>query len=273
MLFKEENMHPLIDELMERKKRLEKVISLAEEELRKAPEGRLRVTSCNGKWQYYWSAERENCVKRKYLSKEDEKIRNLLAQKDYLTDLVRVARKELARVESLLEPGYFLLPEHMYTAMHPARRPLINPYLINDKDDEELWRAKKYSPNPLFPEECKYPTKQGELVRTKSEVMIANMYYELGIPYKYECPIALKTGEVKYPDFTLLHVSSRRIFFHEHLGMMDEAGYRRDNIHKLELYSRSGIFSGKNLILTFESAGCPLNVHVLKQNIKEIFDC
>ena len=49
-----------------------------------------------------------------------------------------------------------------------------------------------------------YETKKNELVRTKSEMMLADMYYELGIPYRYEAQLLLKNGKKKYPDFTLL---------------------------------------------------------------------
>ena len=58
-----------------------------------------------------------------------------------------------------------------------------------------------------------YPTKKDENVRSKSEVMIADMYYELGIPYRYEAQLLLKNGKKKYPDFTLLKTKTRQIVF------------------------------------------------------------
>ena len=53
--------------------------------------------------------------------------------------------------------------------------------------------------------------------------------------------------------------------------MLDDARYRTDNVQKLDLYRRNGIYVGKNLILTFEVAGSPLNIRSFKQNMKEMF--
>ena len=67
-----------------------------------------------------------------------------------------------------------------------------------------------------MPEHLKYSTEKGELVRSKSELLIADMYYSLGIPYKYEAGVKLRGGIVRYPDFTLLRVRDRKEFYHEH---------------------------------------------------------
>lgn len=47
-------------------------------------------------------------------------------------------------------------------------------------------------------------SEKGERMRSKSEVLIANALYKRGIPYKYECPVLLPSGIMKYPDFTVL---------------------------------------------------------------------
>ena len=59
----------------------------------------------------------------------------------------------------------------------------------NRKRDEkfaEAWEKEGYNTNPYYPEQRVYSTKKDELVRSKSEVMLADMYYEMGIPYRYE---------------------------------------------------------------------------------------
>ena len=61
-----------------------------------------------------------------------------------------------------------------------------------------------YNTNPYYPEQKVYPTKKDEMVRSKSEVMLADMYCEMGIPYRYEAELVLKNGKKRYPDFTLL---------------------------------------------------------------------
>ena len=52
---------------------------------------------------------------------------------------------------------------------------------------------------------------------------------------------------------------------------MDEEDYLNHNLAKIEEYRKNGIFIGKNLILTFESASCPLNIGEIRKSMKEIF--
>ena len=62
----------------------------------------------------------------------------------------------------------------------------------------------------------------------------------------------------------------REVIYHEHFGRMDDEGYRKKNLRKVEEYRRSGIFVGKNLILTFEEDGCPFNIREFEKSIREI---
>jgi hypothetical protein len=97
------------------------------------------------------------------------------------------------------------------------------------------------------------------------------MYYELGIPYRYECALKLPNGKIKYPDFTLLDTKRRRLIYHEHMGLMEEDRYRKDNLSKVNEYRKNGIFIGKNLVLTFEGPGYPFNIADIKKSTEEIF--
>ena len=40
----------------------------------------------------------------------------------------------------------------------------------------------------------------------------------LSIPYKYECPLQLSNGMIIYPDFTVLDVKRRKVWYWEHRG-------------------------------------------------------
>ena len=57
----------------------------------------------------------------------------------------------------------------------------------------------------------------------------------------------------------------------EHLGMLDDDDYRKKNLKKLSDYRKNGIYTGKNLILTFEGVGSPFNIDHLKKNMEELF--
>lgn len=266
------NMKPLIKELLARKQKLEAVIRKAEEDLKGLPEGKVWVATIRGTFQYYQKNTTKDGPKKRYLSSRDSRLIDDLAQRDYLMNLLSAAKEELMDIDYVLSKRNLFRTDDIHAQLHDAKRARVKPVLINDEEFAEWWRQQPFPPYDKYPEELKYPTKRGEMVRTKSEAILADAYYDLGIPYRYECPVKLCNGEVRHPDFTLLDASKRKVIYHEHLGMLDDSGYRRDNMQKLDLYRKSGIYVGNNLILTHETAGSPLNIRVFKQNLKEMFE-
>jgi hypothetical protein len=59
-------------------------------------------------------------------------------------------------------------------------------------------------------------TARGELVRSKSEVIIANLLHALDIAYAYEQPFVGREGTVRYPDFTIEDAETGQRVFLEH---------------------------------------------------------
>lgn len=84
-------------------------------------------------------------------------------------------------------------------------------------------------------------TTRGELVRSKSEVIIANLLHGLGIEYAYEKLFEGKDGSVRYPDFTIEDAETGRRIFLEHLGLLSEPSYRRRWQAKLDWYRSQGV--------------------------------
>jgi hypothetical protein len=84
-------------------------------------------------------------------------------------------------------------------------------------------------------------TTRGELVRSKSEVIIANLLDGLGLPYGYEQPFMGPDGSVRYPDFTVDDAESGRRLLIEHLGMMDRPDYVRRWKAKENWYRNAGV--------------------------------
>ncbi len=66
-----------------------------------------------------------------------------------------------------------------------------------------------------------------ELMRSKSEVIVANTLRSLGIEYSYEELLHMPDGSVREPDFTISRPGQPPVYW-EHLGMLDLAGYRAD---------------------------------------------
>ena len=88
-------------------------------------------------------------------------------------------------------------------------------------------------------------TARGELVRSKSEVIIADLLASLGVPYAYEQPFVGPDGSVRYPDFTVDDAETGRRLLIEHLGMMDRPDYVRRWEAKLQWYDAAGVRPGE----------------------------
>lgn len=121
---------------------------------------------------------------------------------------------------------------------------------------------RKYFENALI-----HKTEKDELVRSKSEVIIANMLYENGIDYEYEKELDLKEDGKFIPDFTINDAESGNCFYWEHCGMLENAAYKKHWQEKKELYKKHCIIEGKNLIVSTESVANGIDCNQIKELI------
>jgi hypothetical protein len=117
-------------------------------------------------------------------------------------------------------------------------------------------------------------TARGELVRSKSEVIIADILGQFDLPYSYEQPFAGDDGSVRYPDFTVDDAESGRLFLIEHLGMLDEPAYRRRWQAKLEWYRAQGVLLsnegvGKRATLVTTAEGAGIDAAAIKSQLSD----
>lgn len=84
-------------------------------------------------------------------------------------------------------------------------------------------------------------SRRGELMVSKSEVIIANELASAGIEYDYERPFIGKDKTRRYPDFTIEDADTGMTWYWEHLGMLGDAEYDRKWKLKLEWYRNNGI--------------------------------
>ena len=80
-------------------------------------------------------------------------------------------------------------------------------------------------------------TKRGDLVRSKSEVIIANELLAQGVDrYEYEAPLGLPDGRTRYPDFTVVDDDTGERYYWEHLGLLHNPDYAARWTRKLNAY-------------------------------------
>jgi len=81
---------------------------------------------------------------------------------------------------------------------------------------------------------------RGDLVRSKSEWIIADKLHWAGIDYQYEQLIILDSVE-RYPNFTIVDDDSGTTWYWEHNGMLSNEEYRQRWERKLAAYRRQDI--------------------------------
>lgn len=259
-----------LQQFEKRLKLLEKVINQIEGCILNFPGGNLRVSKSGKKIQYYYVTQKGD-RHGKYIRKKDRQLAVTLAKRDYYREVLKAAKHEKEITEYYMKEMYGMFPEDVYAEMIENRRMLVNPILLSDDEYEREWLNEEYDGNPYHPEEKVYTTKRGDMVRSKSEAMIADMYFDMGIPYRYEYPLKLYNGTVRYPDFTVLKLPERKVIYHEHMGILEDDEYRKRNLIKISDYSKTGINLGDNLIITYETEYLPFDQKTIRGMMKKVF--
>ena len=236
---------------------------------KKAPQGaRLRAAK-HGKVYQYFLRTKDSGINGIYLKKDNVKTAAVLAQIEYDEHLAMILRRELDALmlikESWVDSPYILAKNKMAV----GKRELVSLPYVSDESYITNWRNQIYEKLNFREGYPEYFTRQGLRVRSKSEVLIADMLDEMAIPYLYEKPLQLMTGTV-HPDFTLLNIKERKELYWEHFGMMDEIEYRNIAFNKIRNYESSGLYQYDSVIWTYESGNNPINTRDLRKMIRKL---
>lgn len=255
---------------------LQEVMERAKQRLINVPEGHLRVRSWNGKTEYYYrnsttKDDKEKSNNGRYLKKKEEELAKRIAQRDYDTMVVNNASERIHAIEKFIKTYERTSLKQQYQDTVPGRRKLIEADILSDEDYAKQWQEVSYKGKIFEDEEIEIITERGERVRSKSEKIIADKLYSLGIPYRYEYPLEL-AGKVRmYPDFTILKLPEREEVYLEHFGRMDDPDYVDNVMYKLNTYEKNKIYPGINLFFTHETGKSPLNTRVLDGMLRKLF--
>lgn len=183
--------------------------------------------------------------------------------------MLKAAEKEIYAIDKYLMCLPNNLAEEIYEALHPERQKIVMPITLTDEQYIENWLNENYEPKSFYEDLPELYTTNGERVRSKSEIIIADTLLREGIPYKYEQPLYLNSYGKIHPDFTVLNIRKRKEFYWEHLGMMDDTQYVENALKKIEAYERNGFYIGESLLLTFESKRNPISQKVINLLIEK----
>ncbi len=248
---------------------LEQVINDIEDYLAKAPEGKIHIVKSHGRIQYYLRKNPGDKSGR-YMQKGDLVSISRYLQKSYNEKILKLLKQEAINLEKFLKCSdkYSNEIPKVYSNNFTEVKSLISPIDVDDGDYANWWLKESYDRKEIGDNVPCYETIRKERVRSKSELNIANALARFGVPYKYEHPLTLKNGMIIYPDFTVLNVKSRKEFYWEHRGMMDDREYARHSVARIKDYARDGIYTGKNLIITEETSTSPLGTNEIEAVIK-----
>ncbi|NTS42996.1 AAA family ATPase [Flavisolibacter sp. BT320] len=111
--------------------------------------------------------------------------------------------------------------------------------------------------------------KEGLLVRSKSEVIIANELEYRGVEFQYEREFVGKNGQKRIPDFSFIDAAGDIIIL-EHLGMLSVPSYKADWEKKKKFYEENGFRMNENLFITTESEKGGIDSKEIEKVVDEI---
>ena len=208
--------------------------------LNDAIEGSLYIRKNQKSTTYYQVISGEDGRKRVNITDKPDIIKQLL-QKEKYKNMQRICRENIKLLKSMLKKYQPFLPS---AAIDEEHRKLLIDFYLNGPP--ALYRKALFDPEKHIHE-----TVCGELVRSKSEVIIANALWHFKIPFNYEelFPHPDEDGNWFYPDFTI-HCPDGTTIIWEHWGLLDRHTYCVHNAGKLNTYNANGYVIGKNLIIT-----------------------
>lgn len=253
---------------------IQRIRELVDETDHKLLPGRLHVGMAQGKYPQYFfleeGAEKE-FPRGKYMPAGKMDVVTEYAQEEYrqrMEKKIDKLEKQINKIVSLEGYDFYGEVSEIYEKMPEAKRKLVTPFVLSSEAFADKWMQSFVTGENTYPIENGFTTERGELVRSKTEKMIADKLFLKKIPYVYEAKLKLKKNHVIYPDFTMLNVRTREVFYLEHFGMMDNPEYCKKALEKMDLYDENQIYVGKNLLPTFESNLKPVNMKQIDLYIK-----
>lgn len=104
--------------------------------------------------------------------------------------------------------------------------------------------------------------------------MNALWHYDIPFFYEERFPWNDSRGKAIYPDITI-PLPNGELMIWEHLGMLENETYCKDNMYRLNCYHKHGYSIGKNLIITSDdiNGNCQSDIfyHIIETYILPYF--
>lgn len=261
---------------------LEKNLKKVSTELEEAPTGTLVRVTDRGKVKYLKSDKVDDVYRRKHVD-PDADIVKALARKEYLRIEKEILESDIALIRNIKTRYVEPAPENILNRVKKAYDKLPEKYFFmplsrfsssGERENKELlfqeqlieWSRAEYEQSDYKPEKKIHITSEGVRVRSKSELIIAELLYIQDIPFRYEEMLTIANRKFA-PDFTILREDGALVYW-EHCGMPNNPAYMASHKDKLSKYEAAGIVPWKNLIITYDEPDGTLNIGIIESEIQ-----
>ncbi|MBR6085420.1 MAG: hypothetical protein IKP61_07410 [Spirochaetales bacterium] len=264
-------------------------------------DGYLALKKVRGTTRFFLRSKDGRCS---YLSASNREKVSRYTQKRYHRELKKAADKEIKQLEKCLgildydKDGISDINE-VYASLPDPLKPFVKPLSLSDDDYAARWQegnlVVKRKRIHAEDDYHKFKTMRGDYVGSKSEAIIADRLFANDIPYHYEVaftpegetdasrPVFDMYGRLMgyeglgtdpydrdtlHPDFYVLNKRTRKTYYWEHLGRLNDPKYCVDNLNRIVRIIDAGYTIGEEILITHEDARNPLRL----ESIDEIID-
>lgn len=123
-----------------------------------------------------------------------------------------------------------------------------------DSIDVERWALEQdYDKYDGYPEGKIHTARCGIMMRSRGEVIIANILDRIEIGFRYEQWLRLPHDINLVPDFTVIDPVTHKFKYIEYCGMMGDPDYSKDFVRKINKYRKAGLIPGIDVLFLFDT--------------------
>ena len=234
---------------------IEAEIADAKKEMARYPNTGLRLENRKGKTIFFEVKNGKRIV-----TNNQKKIDGIV-RREYLKSKIEVLEHNERLLRRLLA-GYLDANESLFLERMPKH--LQKLCVLGQTDD---WANEEYKMSTYYADLKRHRTSRGLMVRSKSEVIIAEKLYEYDVPFRYEQLVKVG-GSMYAPDFTVQNRRTKEVFYWEHFGLMNDEKYVKAWRLKLYEFEQAGISPWTNLITTYDKPNNSIDLQMIEYIIK-----
>lgn len=265
------NFH-LLNQLIDAENELKELKAKLEKLEQSEPEGHLLVRNNKNSAQHYHITDNGNKYGQ-YLGKDKQDLIKALAQKKFNHMLQEAADKELDGIRKCKKTlaGCSFSAASLANKLPQQIRQYVDTDLAMNQRDVEKWLCQEYEFNHPHKGKDELTTLNGENVRSKSEIIIADRLKHYKVPYIYEKSFdeGMQGKYRDFPDFTCLNKRTGKTYYWEHCGKFDDPKYTESLMLRIQRFASEGVYLGSELIITMETSQFPLNTSYVDKMIKK----